>query len=115
MRAPTSLTETASRSLLDVPPTLSLRSVAAFVEVAERASFRKAAQRLYLDASYASKLVRQLEAELGVQLFERSTRHVHLTPEGEEVLVVAKRLLRESRKLVRVAQQKASLTSRLSA
>ena len=82
-----------------------LRCVTTFVEVAEQGSFRKAAERLYMDASTASKLVRQLEGELGQTLLERNTRHVALTPEGEAALVVARRLLRATERFVRATQQ----------
>jgi len=98
-------TPLAGRRLLEVPPTVSLRCVATFVEVAELGSFRKAAERLYMDASTASKLVRQLETDLGQRLLERTTRQVTLTPHGEEALVVARRLLKETRRLLRVAQR----------
>jgi LysR family carnitine catabolism transcriptional activator len=90
---------------LDVPPALSLNCVAAFVAVATHRSFRKAAERLYMDASTASKLVRQLERELGQPLLTRTTREVRLTPEGEAALTVAKRLLRESERLVTAVQR----------
>lgn len=53
-----------------------------FVQVAEAEGFRAAAARLGVSAAAVSKSVAKLEAELGVALFERSSRHVALTPEG---------------------------------
>jgi DNA-binding transcriptional LysR family regulator len=88
-----------------VVPALSLNCVAAFVEVATQRSFRAAAERLYMDPSTASKLVRQLEAEVGQQLLHRTTREVRLTEQGEAALVVARRLLRDSARLIDVVQQ----------
>jgi DNA-binding transcriptional LysR family regulator len=88
-----------------VAPALSLNCVAVFVEVATQRSFRAAAQRLYMDPSTASKLVRQLEAEVGHQLLHRTTRDVRLTEQGEAALVVARRLLRESARLIDVVQR----------
>jgi DNA-binding transcriptional LysR family regulator len=99
MTAPSAL----ARKRAHDPPTVTIRCVATFVEVADQRSFRKAAQRLYMDASTASKLVRQLEAELGRQLLNRNTREVSLTAKGQDILPVARRLLHETRKLVRVA------------
>jgi len=60
-----------------------LRSMAVFTKVAELGSFRRAAERLSLSASVVSHHVTQLEAQLGVQLLFRSTRHVVLTHEGK--------------------------------
>ena len=84
---------------------MSLNCVAAFVEVATQRSFRAAAERLYMDPSTASKLVRQLEAEVGQQLLHRTTREVWLTEQGEAALVVARRMLHDSAKLARLAQR----------
>ncbi|WP_437678447.1 LysR substrate-binding domain-containing protein [Sorangium sp. So ce131] len=57
-----------------------------FVQVAEAGGFRAAAARLGITAAAVSKSVAKLEAELGVALLERSSRHVALTPEGAAFL-----------------------------
>jgi DNA-binding transcriptional LysR family regulator len=57
-----------------------------FVKVAEQGGFRAAAAELGISAAAVSKAVARLEAELGVALFERSSRHVALTPEGSAYL-----------------------------
>lgn len=54
-----------------------------FAEVAERGSFTAAAAALGLPKSRLSHRVAQLEASLGVQLLQRSTRRLSLTPAGE--------------------------------
>ncbi|MBB1092638.1 LysR family transcriptional regulator [Rhodopseudomonas palustris] len=54
-----------------------------FLAVAETLSFRKAAQALHIAQPALSRSIRQLEQQLGFQLFQRSTRHVALTPAGE--------------------------------
>ena len=51
-----------------------------FVCVAEAGGFRAAAARLGVTAAAVSKSVSKLEAELGVVLLERTSRHVALTP-----------------------------------
>src|SRR5688572_32555658 len=57
-----------------------------FVHVADTGGFRAAAARLGVSAAAVSKAVAKLEAELGVSLFERSSRHVALTTEGAAFL-----------------------------
>lgn len=59
-----------------------LELLAAFVAVADSGSFTEAAKRLGRDASVVSRRVSQLEEELGVSLFSRTTRRVVLTEVG---------------------------------
>jgi DNA-binding transcriptional LysR family regulator len=63
-----------------------LRQLRAFVAVAEELNFTRAAERLHLAQQAVSKSVRQLEDELGVELLERTTREVRLTPAGAALL-----------------------------
>jgi DNA-binding transcriptional LysR family regulator len=53
-----------------------------FVRVAEEGSFRSAAARLGVTPAAVSKAIARLEGELGVALFQRTSRTVTLTPEG---------------------------------
>jgi DNA-binding transcriptional LysR family regulator len=57
-----------------------------FVRVAEHLNFRRAAESLGLTAAATSRAVQRLEEELGVKLFERTTRTVRLTEEGARFL-----------------------------
>ncbi|WP_333794438.1 LysR family transcriptional regulator [Hyphomicrobium sp.] len=59
-----------------------LELLAAFVAVADSGSFTEAARKLSRDASVISRRVSQLEEELGVSLFSRTTRRVVLTEVG---------------------------------
>lgn len=63
-----------------------LRHLSAFVQAAERGSFASAGDALGLTGSAVSKAVAQLEAELGVPLFLRSTRGITLTGDGRRFL-----------------------------
>lgn len=63
-----------------------LRELRVFVAVAEQLSFTRAAQQLHLTQQTVSKTVRDLELELGVELLERTSREVRLTPAGSALL-----------------------------
>jgi len=66
-----------------------------FVEVVRRGSFSGAAESLGMSAAFVSKRIGVLEAQLGVRLFERSTRRVLITEEGEQVYSRAQLILEQ--------------------
>lgn len=72
---------------------MELRHLQCFVAVADEGSFVKAAERLCVATSNVSQQLRQLERELGVRLFDRTTRRVELTPEGGLLLRSAEDVL----------------------
>jgi DNA-binding transcriptional LysR family regulator len=65
---------------------MDLRHLRAFSSVAEFRSFSKAARHLHIAQPPLSRHIRQLENELGVKLFERTTTGVELTREGALLL-----------------------------
>ncbi|WP_226665055.1 LysR family transcriptional regulator [Microbulbifer aggregans] len=65
----------------------------AFVTVADEGGFKKAADKLELSNQLVSKYVAQLEEHLKVRLFNRTTRRVHLTQEGEQCYQFARQIL----------------------
>ncbi len=73
--------------------TLDLRKVRAFVMVAEERHFGRAAERLFVAQPALSQTIKALEADVGVQLLDRSTRRVDLTPAGAQLLERARVIL----------------------
>lgn len=71
------------------------RQLRAFLLVAQYKSFSRAAGALFITPSGLSVLIRELETQLGVRLFDRTTRHVALTAPGAELLAIAQRNLHE--------------------
>jgi DNA-binding transcriptional LysR family regulator len=84
---------------------MELRHLHYFVAVAEALSFTKAAKNLHLAQPSLTRQIKDLEAEIGVQLIDRSGQRISLTPEGEYFLREAKRLLAESEESVRAVQR----------
>jgi DNA-binding transcriptional LysR family regulator len=66
-----------------------------FLAVAEHSSFKKAADALFISMPAVSMQIKQLEEQLGAALFQRTTRKVDLTAEGEQLMITARRAMAE--------------------
>jgi LysR family glycine cleavage system transcriptional activator len=80
-----------------------LESLRCFVQAATHTSFRAAARSVALSPAAFGDRIARLEEQLGVQLFERTTRRVSLAPAGERLLAQARRCLEEAERCRDVA------------
>ena len=81
-----------------------MHELVAFVRVAEAGSFSAAARRHGLTPSAVSRQVARLEKVMGVALLQRSTRQLHLTEAGLEVLERGREMVAAAQATVRVAE-----------
>ncbi|MGW2343842.1 LysR substrate-binding domain-containing protein [Streptomyces sp. NPDC001661] len=85
---------------------MELKHLTGFVAVAEELHFGRAAERLHVAQSPLSQQIKLLERDLGVKLFDRTTRTVRLTPAGQALVEPARKLLADAssvRRTVRAA------------
>jgi len=85
------------------PHPFSLRQLQYAVAVAETGGFRRAAERCHVSQPSLSAQLAQLEAVLGVRLFERDRRRVLPTPAGEALVARARQVLVEAGELAAAA------------
>lgn len=75
---------------------MELRQLKYYIAVAETLNFSEAAKKLYITQGTLSQQIKQLEGELGAELFERSSHSVRLTEAGEELLPLARKMMEAS-------------------
>ncbi len=80
-----------------------LRRMEMLVRAAEAGSFARAAKLLQMDPSAVSHAIKELEKELRVTLFYRTTRKLSLTEEGEDIVQRAREILRHIAELDAIA------------
>ncbi|WP_313459006.1 LysR family transcriptional regulator [Achromobacter sp.] len=77
---------------------LTPRQLRIFVLLAETLNFQRAAEILHVTQPTLSKLLKDTEETLGIKLFERTTRSVRLSREGQHILGIARRLMTQHEK-----------------
>lgn len=90
---------------MSAPHLFTLRQLQYLVAVADLLSFRKAAERCNVSQPALSAQLAELEAALGVRVFERDRRRVLLTPAGSDIVDRAQRLLADADALTETARR----------
>jgi DNA-binding transcriptional LysR family regulator len=84
---------------------ITIRQIQAFLQVASLGSFTRAAEKLHTMQPALSQHVRDLEAELGIRLFDRTTRRVELTEGGVEFRNIAAKIIEDLEAAARNAHE----------
>ena len=72
---------------------MTLKQLEAFVKIANNKSFTLAAKELFITQPTVSAYINNLEEELGARLFDRTTKEVQLSEEGDGIYMYAKEML----------------------
>ena len=65
------------------------------ITVANSSSMNEAARKLYISQPSLSSAIKELEEEIGVELFRRTNRGISVTPEGEEFMGYARQVVEQ--------------------
>jgi DNA-binding transcriptional LysR family regulator len=84
---------------------MTFKQLEAFCAVVQSGGFAQAANRLYTTQSAVSKRIQELESAFEIVLFDRSLRTARLTEKGEEMFMVARRLLEQRNQAVEQFQR----------
>ena len=83
-------------------------------EIAKTGSLNKAAENLYMGQPNLSRAIKELEASLGITIFERSAKGMIATPEGEEFLGYARKILSQIDEVEAIYKSGAAIKQRFS-
>lgn len=95
----------------DRPSALDVRRLSLFVAVVDHRGFTRAARALYISQPALSQAISELETALGLQLFHRLGREVHLTSAGENLLGPARAVLRQLDAACQIAAEAIGLSA----
>lgn len=83
---------------------MNIRQLKYFLAVAENLNFTKAAEKYYISQTAITQQIQSLEKELNVKLFNRTNRHVELTPSGEVFVKEAESLINHTKEAIERTQ-----------
>ena len=86
---------------------MTLQELRYIVALADTGHFGKASEACFISQSTLSTQIKKLEDFLGVALFDRSLKHVALTPVGHEIVASARLILEESNRIREIARHTA--------
>lgn len=81
------------------------RQIEVFVQVAEKKSFNKAAEKLFISSTAIMKQINSLEDQIGATLINRSNKGISLTAAGKSLYDDAKEMIKLSNKAIHKAQK----------
>jgi DNA-binding transcriptional LysR family regulator len=84
---------------------ITIRQIQSFLNVAALGSFTRAAEKMHTMQPALSQQIRDLEAELGIRLFDRTTRRVELTEGGAEFRNIAAKIIEDLESAARNAHE----------
>ena len=87
---------------------MEIRHLEYFLKVAEKKSFSRAADELHVTQSNISKIIKELEEELGVQLFYRNPKNIGLTSSAEALIPEAQEIVLSFRDVGNLLKKEAS-------
>ena len=90
---------------------MTLQQIKYVVAIAEKGSFSKAAEALFISQPSLSNAIHNLEAELNTSLFVRLSNGVRITPEGYEFVVAAKQIMQQTENISRHYSRSQEITT----
>jgi len=84
------------------------------VEVAKAGSINKASEVLYIAQPNLSRSIKELESDLGITIFDRSAKGMGLTPEGEEFIAYARKILAQIDEVEKYYKEGSSIKQKFS-
>ena len=90
----------------------SVENLQCFVAASDHLNFRRAAAEMALTPTAFGQRIKQLEEQLGLELFARTTRHVALTPAGHRLLPAARDAIAAARRCTELVHHGESISAR---
>ena len=93
---------------------MELKQIEYFIEASRHRSFTQAAEQLYIAQPNLSRCIKELEADLGIVIFDRTFKGMKLTPDGEEFIHYAQKVLSQIDDIENIYKKGAPIKQRFS-